>query len=197
MWHRRVGVRCLWGGGAALELASRARGAALAVVGSGLVAKRRTGERALFSDATPWCNVPAAASNFKPALRVSCGTGVPALAVSGEEARHSSLLRVRVVPRWLWSTLTLPKDAATARYGEILLPFGARPRCGVPAAALRWTWSALTLLKSAAPARCFRLRRTTVVQRASCGLQLQASAVCLTRFRRVGARCLWEGGASL
>jgi hypothetical protein len=32
-----------------------------------------------------------------------------------EEAQHSSLLSVRVVPRWLWSVLTLPKDAATAR----------------------------------------------------------------------------------
>ena len=33
--------------------------------------------------------------------RVSRGAGAPALAVSGEEAQHSSLLRVRAVPRWL------------------------------------------------------------------------------------------------
>ena len=88
------------GGGAALELAARARRAALVVVG--LPYKGRCdGERPLSFGARPWCDVPAAASNFKPAPRGLRGAGAAALAVSGEETQHSSLLRVRVVPRWL------------------------------------------------------------------------------------------------
>ena len=101
--------------GVALELASRARRAAIVVEGSSFVEVRRTGERTLFADATPWCDVPAAASNFKPTSRVSRGTGASALAVSGMEAQHSCLLRVRAVPRSMWSVFTLSKGAATAR----------------------------------------------------------------------------------
>ena len=62
---------------------------------------RCAGETSLPFGARPFCDVPAAASNFKPAPRGSCGAGAAALAVSGEETQHSSLLRVRVVPRWL------------------------------------------------------------------------------------------------
>ena len=168
--RRRGGARCLWGGGAALELAARApcragcgrsvpcqkgrcagerplsfvarrgatcqlqppsqasaaclarRGAsALAVsgkeaqhsslaarapcrAGCGLLASYqralRRREASLLRRA-PWCDVPAAASNAKPAPRGSRGAGAPALAVSGEETQHSSLLRARAVPRWL------------------------------------------------------------------------------------------------
>ena len=58
-------------------------------------------ERPLSFGAQPWCDVPAAASNFKPAPRGLRGAGAAALAVSGEETQHSSLLRVRVVPQWL------------------------------------------------------------------------------------------------
>jgi len=61
--------------GVALELASHARRAVIVVEGSSLVEVRRTGERTLFTDATAWCDVPAAASNFKPAPRVSRGQG--------------------------------------------------------------------------------------------------------------------------
>ena len=113
--RRRVGARCLWGGDAALELALRARAAALAVIGSCLVERFRTGEMVLSRGARPWCDVPAATSNFKPAPRVSRGTGAAALAISGMEAQHSSLLRVRAVPRSMWSVFTLSKGAATAR----------------------------------------------------------------------------------
>ena len=113
--HRRVGARYLWGGGAALELASRARGAALAVIGSCLVERCRTGERARSFGARPWRDVPAAASNSKPAPRVSRDAGASVLAVFREEAQYSSFLHVRAVPRWLWSVLTLPKGAAPAR----------------------------------------------------------------------------------
>jgi hypothetical protein len=113
--RRRGGARCLWGGGAALELSSRARRAALAVIGSCLVERCCTGETALSFGARPWCDVTAETSNFKPAPRVSRGTGASALAVSGMEAQHSSLLRVRAVPRSMWSVFTLSKGAATAR----------------------------------------------------------------------------------
>ena len=103
------------GGSAALELASLARGAAMAVIGSCLVERCRTGERPLSLGARSWCDVLAAASNFKTAPRGSCGAGASVLAISGMETQHSSLLRVRVMSRWLWSVRTLPKDAATAR----------------------------------------------------------------------------------
>ena len=113
--RRCVGARCLWGGDAALELALCARGAALAVIGSCLIERCRTGETALSFGARPWCDVPAATSNFKPAPRVSRSTGASALAVSGMEAQHSSLLRVRAVLRSIWPVFTLSNGAATAR----------------------------------------------------------------------------------
>ena len=99
--HRRVGARCLWDGGAAFELASRARGAAIDVVGLYPIKGRCDSEMLLSTGQKPWCDVPAVASNSKPMPRGSRGEGAAALAVSGEEAQHSSLLRVRVVPRWL------------------------------------------------------------------------------------------------
>ena len=71
------------------------------MIGSCLVERCRTGERALSFGARPWCDVLAAASNFKPAPRGSRGAGASVLAVSGEETQHSSLLCVRLVPRWL------------------------------------------------------------------------------------------------
>ena len=40
--------------------------------------------------------------------RVSCGADMPALAVTRDEAQHSSLLNVRAVPRWLWSSRVVP-----------------------------------------------------------------------------------------
>ena len=113
--HRRGGARCLWGGDAARELASRARGAALAVIGSCLIERCRTGETALSFGARPWCDMTAATSNFKPAPRVSRSTGASALAVSGMEAQHSSLLRVRAVLRSIWPVFILSNGAATAR----------------------------------------------------------------------------------
>ena len=102
------------GGGAALELAARARRAALVVVGLCPTEGHCAGERPLSFGARPWCDVPAAASNAKPAPRGSRGAGAPALAVSGEEAQHSSLLRARAVPRWLWSVVPR-KSTAPAR----------------------------------------------------------------------------------
>jgi hypothetical protein len=100
--RRRGGARCLWGGDAALELALRARGAALVMAGTHPPNGRCDGKILLPFGARPWCDVRAVASNFKPAPRGFCGAGASVLAVSGEETQHSSLLRVRVVPRWLW-----------------------------------------------------------------------------------------------
>ena len=48
-----------------------------------------------------WCDVQAAVFNAKLAQRASRGTRVPALAVTGDKAQHSSLLNARAVPRWL------------------------------------------------------------------------------------------------
>ena len=47
--------------------------------------------------------------------RMSCGAGIPALAVTRGEAQHSSLLNARAVPRWLWSTHAVPKRTAPSR----------------------------------------------------------------------------------
>ena len=51
--------------------------------------------------------------------RVCSSAGAPALAVSGEEAQHSSLLRARAVPRWLWSVR--PQKRRTHRREASLL----------------------------------------------------------------------------
>ena len=90
--RRRAGARCrcLWSGGAALGLAARARRTALIAVFLCHVKEPCAGERPLSSGTRPWCNEPAAASNTKPAPRVT-----PAHAVSGAEAQHSGLLRAR------------------------------------------------------------------------------------------------------
>ena len=83
----------------------------MVMVGARLAKGRRDGKILLPIGARPWCDVPATASNSKPAPRVSRGAGVWTLAVSGDEARYSSLLCVRAV----WSVRILPKDAEPAR----------------------------------------------------------------------------------
>ena len=117
--RRRVGARCLSGGGAVLELSSRARSAAMAVVGPYPAKGRCAGETSLPFGARPLCDVSAAASNFKPAPRVSRGAGASVLAVFREETQYSSFLHVRAVPRWLWSVLTLPRGAAPANVSPL------------------------------------------------------------------------------
>jgi len=93
--RRRVGARCLGGGGVLLELAERARRATLLMVGVGPVIWRCADERRVFFGAWPWCDVPAMAP--KSSRRPTCEARAcsPALAVSGEEANHSSFLRAR------------------------------------------------------------------------------------------------------
>ena len=78
-----------------------------------------------------WCDVPSAASDVKPAPRVSRDAGVPALAVSGEDAQHSRLLRARC-------DVLAAIDIGTVKArctGGRLLSFGTQPYCDVPATA--------------------------------------------------------------
>jgi len=128
---RRVGARCLWGGDAALELASRARRAAMVMVGPYPTKGRCDGETVLPFGLRPWCDVPAAAFSFMPAPRGSRDAGASALAVSGKEAQHSTLLRTRRAALVL--TCLLPANERCA--SERPLSFGAQPWCDVSAAA--------------------------------------------------------------
>ena len=110
--------------GTALKLAAGcSRRAALVVVDPCPMGRHGVGKSPLSFGARPWCHVPAAASNAKPAPRVSCSARAPALAVS-EEAQHSSLLCARAMPPWLWSARTLSKVTAPAR----AFPLSARAR---------------------------------------------------------------------
>ena len=104
----------------------------MVVVGPYPAKGRCAAETSLCFGARPLCDVPAAASNFKPAPRCSCGARAWTLAVSGDEAQHSSLLCVRAVPRSFWSVRILPKNAALARRPLLL---SERARYGVSAAA--------------------------------------------------------------
>ena len=206
-------ARCLWGGGAALELATRARRAALVVVGRAHK-EHCAGERPLSFGARLWCDVPAAASNAKQ-RRLPRSASRAVLAVSGEEAQHSSLLRARAVPRWLWSAYA-NRRALRRREASLLLRARVvrRASCGLQRASRlsrrtrecarrslslemrrstraccaravpRWLWSARARTKDTAPARGLSLRRAPVVRRASCSLQRQASAACHTRAAR-------------
>ena len=56
-----------------------------------------------------------------------------ALAISREDVQHASFLRMRAVPRWLWSVHAIGRVNAPARP----LSFGARPWCDVPAGAIQ------------------------------------------------------------
>ena len=56
-----------WGGGVAHKLVARTRRAALAVVGLDPYEERCTDRRLVSFGVRPWCDVPAAASNTKPA----------------------------------------------------------------------------------------------------------------------------------
>ena len=53
------------------------------------------------SVARPWCDVPAATSNAKSAAAYEPSAHTPALAISGEEAKYSSLLHARAALLWL------------------------------------------------------------------------------------------------
>ena len=89
----RAGFSCLWGGNAAFELAGREHLAALVVVGLGFVVGSVPPAGGFLLGDQPWCDVPAATSTANPAGVCAERSHAPALAVSGEEAQYSSVLR--------------------------------------------------------------------------------------------------------
>ena len=91
----RAGARCLSGEGAALELATSARRAALVVVGLAPVQGHCPSEKPLSFGARLWHDVPATASYAKPAAARAPSARLPALTASREKAQHSNLLRAR------------------------------------------------------------------------------------------------------
>ena len=95
-WHTRARhcARCLSVGGAVRKLAARARRVALVVIGPCTKYGQCTDKRPLSFNARPWCDVPAAASQNKPAF-AGKRERATALAVSREEAQHANSLRAR------------------------------------------------------------------------------------------------------
>ena len=84
-------------------LAACARCAALVMDGPYAKEGHCDDEAPISFGACLWCDVPAAASNAKPAPLFTRRMRAPVLAVSGDETQQSSLLLARAVPRWLWS----------------------------------------------------------------------------------------------
>ena len=91
---------CLWGGGAALEIAVRACRAALVVIAADATTKEQRRREASLPPRAPVVQRASTASNAKPAPLVTRRTRAISRYIFGE-AQHSSLLRSRAVPRWL------------------------------------------------------------------------------------------------
>ena len=214
---RRPGARCLYGVGAALEVAACARCAGLVVVGIWRTKRHFLGKRPLSFSARPWCDVPAAASNANQ-RRVS----------RAAQARRRSLslgvgaaLKVSYCARRAALAVVGHRRTKGHRFGETPLYFGTRPWCDVPAAASNanqrrvslalqavgegeaqhsslllaralpcWLWSAYGVRKVTASARGLSL--SARARGATCQLPppTPTSAACLARRRRAGSRCL-------
>ena len=116
---------CLSGGGAARELAARARHAAMAVVGLCYMQGHRTGERPLSFGARPWCDVPAAASEGQPAFAWHARARVRHCdgCLSGGGAARELSARARRAALAVSSPCYMQKHYT----GERPLSFGARP----------------------------------------------------------------------
>ena len=82
-------------------LATRARHAALVVVGPYYFQGHYTGETSLSIGARPCCDVPAPASKTQPTFSWRERKRATALALSREEAQHARLRSARAVPGWL------------------------------------------------------------------------------------------------
>ena len=103
----------------------------LVAVGPRLIRGHQTGERPLIFGARPWCDLLAMTTDAKPAAACQASSGGPALAVSWEEAQHTSLLRARAALCWLlWSA-----HHEGRRTDERPLSYGAQPWCDVPTTA--------------------------------------------------------------
>ena len=133
VWHARARhcVCCLSGGGAARELAARARRAALVVVYPRTRQGHWTGERTFSVGARPWCDVPAAASENQPAFAWAARARHCACCLSGGGAARELTARVRHSAL----DVTGPYNRPGHRTGERPFYVGARPWCDVPAAA--------------------------------------------------------------
>jgi hypothetical protein len=120
--------------------------------------------------------------------------GRPQAAVCGSEW-HSSLLRLRAARRGLWSARILHNGAAPTIMLSPSTAVMRRTSCGDQRARApcRDGCRRLTPRRSVPHRREDSLLRcSTVVRRASCGLQLQARTTCVARHKRVGAGCLWK-----
>ena len=91
----RTGARCLWGGGAALELAVYARHAVLIVVDQCPSGGHCAVERPLSFGTRPSYDAPAAASNAKPAPHVVRRTRARAHCLWAGGAPHERAVRAR------------------------------------------------------------------------------------------------------
>ena len=89
-WHTRERhcAACLSGGGAAREPAARTRRAALVVTSSNTAYGDCTGGRPLSFGARPWCDVPAMASNTRPAFAPQTRARHYAACLSGGGKAH-------------------------------------------------------------------------------------------------------------
>ena len=133
--RRRSLARCLWGGGAALELPLRARRAAVVVVGPHAKSSHCAGEWALSFGTSPWCDVLSAASNSKPPPLVSHGARAPALARSRCLWGGDAALELAARARRAAVVVVGPHAKQEHCTGERPLLFGASPWCNVVLAA--------------------------------------------------------------
>ena len=118
--RRRACARCILGGGAAFELAARARRAALAMVCVCLEEGHRPGESPVSFDERPWCDVKAAVFNPKLVSRDSRGAGVSKLAVS--RGRRSTQANFACAPCRASCGLPMPRQRELRRREVSLLP---------------------------------------------------------------------------
>ena len=132
--RNRAGASGLWGGGAALALSARARRVALVAVFPYPIKEHRTGwrlspsVRARVATCQLWSPTPSQ-------RRVSHGSVAPALAVSGDEAQHSSALELAARARRAALVVVGSYSIKGRCAGERSLFFGARSWCDVPALA--------------------------------------------------------------
>ena len=181
-------AHCLSGGGASRKLAARARRAALVVVGLCTRQGHCTGERPLFFDVRLLCDVPAVATQNRPAFAWHARARHFARCFSGEGAAlelavraHRAALAV-VVPRIRQGHCT----------GERSRSFGARPWCDVPVVATQ-NQPAFAWHRAGAPLRSLSLGRRRVTQ--ACCARAPCRAGCCRFMHK--ARALHRRKASL
>ena len=91
--HRRACVRRLWGGGPARKLSARARRVTVILVRPFTAKEHCAGKGPLSFRARPWCDMPATASNAKPAPHVTRRRRAGARCLRVERAAHELAAR--------------------------------------------------------------------------------------------------------